>query len=77
MNKLNSSFVIYEEYDTCSQEKDLFPDSVVYKEKNRVLNYFIYENIKNSNLTPRFLTVQEVKDIDNLEEEKYRKRISK
>lgn len=73
LNKMNPSFVQYEEYDTYNFTNHLFPDSVVYENKNRVLNYYTYENIINSGLNPNFLSSENIEVIENMEEEKYRK----
>ena len=74
LNKMSSLFVQYEEYDTYNSTKHLFPDSVVYENKNRVLNYYTFKNIIDSGLKPSFLSDRNIKIIENMEEEKYRKR---
>jgi len=73
LNKTSSSFIDYEEYDTYNSQIPLFPDSVVYESKNRVLNYYTYDNIVNSGMNPRYLSQKEITVINEMEEEKYRK----
>ncbi|MHA2087956.1 MAG: class II aldolase/adducin family protein [Promethearchaeota archaeon] len=53
----------------------LFPDAAVLKKNNESSNSRIHEKIINSGLTPRFLTDDEIRALNDLEEEKYRKKM--
>jgi uridine kinase/ribulose-5-phosphate 4-epimerase/fuculose-1-phosphate aldolase len=61
----------YSEHE-CEENNLLFPDAVVLKEKNKILNKIILENIINANMKPRFLNKEEVQELLGMEEEKYR-----
>lgn len=50
----------------------LFPESIIFKQKFKTINNFIYNNIISKNFKPKFLTKEEIKKILSLETEKYR-----
>lgn len=54
-------------------DKHLFPDSAVLPEANKDLNNFIFSNIMNCNLSPKFLSDVEIDELLNMDEEKYRR----
>lgn len=75
LNKLNCSFVKYVDYDSSNVYDFLFPDAVVLKNENRLVNSYLADCILNCGLTPRFLTQKECMELESMEEEKYRRKI--
>jgi ribulose-5-phosphate 4-epimerase/fuculose-1-phosphate aldolase len=55
------------------ENKHLFPDSVVFNSELKEIDNYILNLIYKSGLTPKFLSYQEVQEIQNLESEQYRK----
>jgi len=65
----------FKEKTTIAASKEfLFPDSVIFEEKNRNLNNIILKNIIGCGLSPKFLSTAEINELLNSEEEKYRMR---
>ena len=60
---------------THTSQQHLFPDSVVLREENHMVNAQIFDNIIRAGLEPKFLTAQEIQAILNLEAEKYRRNL--
>jgi len=77
INEIATKFIINNtnKIDHHVTDKPLFPDSVILTELNKKLNNDIFNNILNCNLNPKFLNKKQIKDVLNMEEEKYRSSI--
>jgi uridine kinase/ribulose-5-phosphate 4-epimerase/fuculose-1-phosphate aldolase len=74
INKIAKNFITDTAHDTKEHitSRILFPDAVVLKQSNQILNDSVYTKIINCKLKPKFLNKKEIVHILNMEEEKYR-----
>jgi uridine kinase/ribulose-5-phosphate 4-epimerase/fuculose-1-phosphate aldolase len=71
----HAEFLINQETNDCP-DMFLFPDAAVFPSEMHSVNNYIFELILRSDLTPRFLDENEIKYLNSMDSEKYRKNVT-
>jgi len=73
----SKTFTTYStKFNDSDSEHFIFPDAVALMEENKPINDYILHIQKEAGLMPKYLTTEEVNKIKNMEDEKYRRKLS-